>query len=143
MEWDWGVPPYFWPFFGVFAVLALAALAFDIWMLADAVQRPAEQFSSRDAKTWWIVGLIVGLVTGLPALAVAVAYFFLVRKPALERAHVSAPAGAVPPPPAGGVAATPAPAPPLPSAPPTNCATCGAKLVAGARFCHSCGTPVP
>ena len=130
---NWDFPNMFWPFFGVFAILALAILAFDIWMLVDAIQRPALHFSSPEAKTWWIVGLIVGLVTGLPAIAIAIAYFIIVRRPA-EAGRLAAAPGTPQPPPG------PSPqAPPVPGAPPTNCRNCGAKIVAGARFCHSCG----
>ena len=137
-------PPFFWPLFGVFAVLALVALAFDIWMLVDAVQRPEEHFSSRDAKTWWIVGLVVGLVTGLPALVVAIAYYFSVRKPAVEGrvAPAARAASTAPTPPPGASTAPPPPPAPAPQPAPAYCPSCGAKIVAGARFCHSCGAPV-
>ena len=130
---NWDFPNFFWPYFGIFAIVLLAILAFDVWMLVDAIQRPAHHFSSPDAKTWWTVGLIVGLVTGLPAIAIAIAYFFIVRRPAIE-GRLAAPSG-TPQPPSGESP----PAPPLTQAPPTNCRNCGAKLVAGARFCHSCG----
>ena len=136
MDWSWGFPDFFWPFFGVFAILAVAILAFDVWMLIDAIQRPPEQFSSPDAKTWWIIGLVVGLVTGLPAIAIAIAYYIVIRRPATAR-PVAATAGAPLPPGTG----TTVPPPPRPQAPPTHCRNCGAKLLAGARFCHSCGTP--
>lgn len=137
MDWSWGFPDFFWPFFGVFAIFAVAVLAFDVWMLVDAIQRPPEQYSSPDAKTWWIIGLVVGLVTGLPAIAVAIAYYIVVRRPATA-GRVAATAGAPPPAPGTG---TGVPPPQPPQAPPTNCRNCGAKLLAGARFCHSCGTP--
>src|SRR5687767_1855053 len=97
MEWNWDFPNFFWPFFGIFAFVALAIVSFDVWMLVDAIQRPAQHFSSPDAKTWWIVGLIVGLVTGLPAIAVAIAYFIIVRRPAAE-GRLAAPSGTPPPP---------------------------------------------
>lgn len=144
MEWQWDFPGVFWPFFGVFVILALAILAFDVWMLVDAIQRPSDHFSSSDAKTWWIVGLVVGLVTGLPAIAIAIAYYFVVRKPAGEgrRSAPASSSGYSPPPvPAAGAApgAAPGSAPAARAA--TNCPNCGAKLVAGARYCHSCGTP--
>jgi zinc-ribbon domain len=131
MEWNGGMRSFFWPFVGVFAIISLAILAFDVWMLVDAIQRPAEQYSSRDARTWWIVGLIVGLVTGLPAIAVAIAYYIVVKRPAAERRTPGVASGTAPP-------ASPPPMPPG-QAPPVNCRNCGAKIVAGARFCHSCG----
>jgi hypothetical protein len=130
---DWNFPSFFWPYFGAFAVIALAILAFDVWMLVDAIQRPAQDFSTPDAKTWWIVGLIVGLVTGLPAIAIALAYFFIVRQPATRRPPTVESQG--------GPGGATAPSPPVPAPPPANCRNCGAKLVAGSRFCHSCGAP--
>jgi zinc-ribbon domain len=117
-------------------LIGLAVLAFDVWMLVDAIQRPPEQFSTPDAKTWWIVGFVVGLVTGFPAIAVAIAYYIVVRRPARAPAHagVWTPSPVTTP----GAPATP---PPMPVAPAPNCRNCGAKIVAGARFCHSCGAP--
>jgi hypothetical protein len=123
------------PWFGMALLLVVAAFAFDIWMLVDAIQRPPVHFSSPDAKTWWIVGLIVGLATALPAFAIAIAYFFIVYRNA--PAHAAATAGPAPSPPG----ASPPPLPSTSSAP-ANCRSCGAKLAPGARFCHSCGTPV-
>ncbi|TMK15842.1 MAG: zinc ribbon domain-containing protein [Actinobacteria bacterium] len=122
-------------------IIGLAILAFDIWMVVDAVQRPPEQYPAPEQKTWWIVGLIVGLVTALPAIAVAIAYYIIVRRPAGAVRYVPhMPPPAAPGAPGGAPSAPPPPytAPP----PPANCRNCGAKLIAGSRFCHSCGTPV-
>jgi len=120
-----------------FVLVGFVVLGFDIWMLVDAIQRPPEAYPSPDQKTWWIVALIVGLVTALPAIAVALAYYFIVRRaaataPAPYRPIPSAPL--VTPAPAGGV--------PMPPRMPPACRNCGAILVAGARFCHSCGAVV-
>lgn len=126
--------------FVLFALLALAGLAFVVWMLVDAIQRPPEEYSSPDAKTWWIVGLVIGLATSLPAIAVAIAYYVVVRRPGrVRREAVAGSTPAPPAPPPGQQAAAPPP-PPTPG-PPANCRNCGAKIVAGARFCHSCGAP--
>jgi hypothetical protein len=134
MDWGW---PFFWGGFWFIIVFGLLVLAFDIWMLVDAIQRPPVQYPSPDAKTWWIVGLVVGLATGLPAIAVAIAYYIVVRRPA-GPPRLSAIAGTASSPPAApGV-----PAVPIRTPAPINCRSCGAKLAAAARFCHSCGTPV-
>jgi zinc ribbon protein len=117
-----------------FALFALATLVFDVVMLVDAINRPPELYPSPEQKTWWIVGLVVGLATALPAIVVAIAYYVAVKKPAAVQMS-SWQASASP-------AGTSAPPPPAATAPPTlNCRNCGAKLVAGSRFCHSCGTP--
>jgi hypothetical protein len=105
-----------------------ALLIFDVFMLLDAIQRPPEHFSTPDAKTWWIVALVVGLVTALPAIVVAIAYNVSVRLPA-ERGQR----------PATGAAAPESPS--TPDSASKYCRNCGAKLAAGARFCHSCGAP--
>ena len=124
------------PVIGLIFLAALAAMIFDIWMLVDAIGRPPELYPTPDQKALWVVGLIVGLVTGLPALAVAIAYYIIVRKPAAGRV-AAYPAAMAPAPPG----ATPAPLP-APTAKPVHCSSCGTKLNAGARFCHSCGAPV-
>jgi hypothetical protein len=116
----------------IFALLILGVLIFDVWMLIDAIQRPPERFPAPEQKTWWIVGLIVGLVTALPAIVVAIAYYVVVRNAPQTAATGSAyagPASSGPPtpPPVGGEPAV------------AYCRNCGAKLAAGARFCHSCG----
>ena len=114
--------------FLIFALMMAAMLIFDVWMLVDAIQRPVEHFPTPESKTWWIVGLIVGLATALPAIIIAIAYNVSVRLPA-ERGQRTAVSPSPP--------ATTAPTGPAPS----YCRNCGAKLAAGARFCHSCGTP--
>ena len=122
----------------LFILVAFALLAFVVWMLVDAIQRPPEEYPAPEQKTWWIVGLIVGLATSFPALIVALAYYIVVRRPrgAPNRTGGGAPA---PPPPVGWTAGVPA----SPGSPPLmNCRNCGAKLLAGARFCHSCGAVV-
>jgi hypothetical protein len=154
VEWHWVFPPLLWPVFGLAALLvALAVLAFDVWMLVDAIQRPAEEYSSPEAKTWWIVGLVVGLATGLPAIAVAIAYYVVVRRPALAGRSRPAAGGVTgrPGPGAGAVTAAAGPGPaappptgvasPPPTAPAATCRSCGTALLAGARYCHSCGAP--
>jgi hypothetical protein len=127
------------PLAGFVILIVLAAMGFMIWMLVDAITRPAEDFSSPNAKTGWIVGLIAGMVFGFGFLGIvaALAYLFAVKIPAGSK--VRTPAWTAPPPPAA-----PGPPPSGPAIPPlpTNCRTCGVKLVAGARFCHSCGTTV-
>jgi len=125
--------------FIVVVLLALATLAFDIWMLVDAIQRPPERYPAPEQKTWWIVGFVVGLGTGLPAIAVAIAYYLIVRKPGANAPYATPKSPPSPPPSPGR---EPAPPPPVAPGPPLqNCRNCGAKLAAGARFCHSCGTP--
>jgi len=133
-------------FFAIIVLLGFAVLAFDVWMLVDAIQRPPEQYPSPDQKTVWIIGLIVGLATAFPAIIVAIAYYVIVRKPA----GPPRPVAWSPPP--QGYGAPPTPGTPPPAAPPPpagaaappllNCRNCGAKLIAGARFCHSCGAVV-
>lgn len=107
MEW------LFFPVGGLLLLIVLLTLAFRIWMLADVIQRPAEHFSPPDSRIWWIVGLAVGLFLSFIGFGIAVAYYFIVRKPAIEGR--------------------------LPQAP-LSCRSCGARLAAGARFCHSCGS---
>jgi hypothetical protein len=137
--------------FGIFIVLHLLVLGFIIWMLVDAITRPPEEFSTPNAKTGWIVGLAASILFPIPGFIVGLVYFFSVRQQAATRGasnRMQNPAGqpspdawtatGSPPPP-------PTPGPPLPTSgptPPPNCRNCGAKLVAGARFCHSCGTPI-
>jgi heme/copper-type cytochrome/quinol oxidase subunit 2 len=76
----------FWPFFGAVVIVGLAFLAFNIWMLVDAVQRPAEHFSPPESRQWWIIGLAVGLVLGTLGFVASLLYYFIVRKPALASA---------------------------------------------------------
>lgn len=141
--------------FGLFIVLFLLAFGFTIWMIADAIGRASEQFSTPSAKTGWIVALVLGLIFGF-GFIVALLYLFIVRIPARRgetasrdtyRAMQTASSGT---PPSPGAYTQPAPSatepPPQTSgAPlagaPVYCRSCGAKIVAGARFCHSCGTP--
>lgn len=129
------------PLFGVIMLFALAALGFIIWMIIDALGRPEEDFSSASAKTGWTVGLILGLFFGFGflGLIVAIVYFVTVRLPARRRTRAAvfaAPHAPGPPTPPG--------APPLPRAgarpAPLHCSNCGVKVVAGAYYCHSCGT---
>jgi hypothetical protein len=85
--------------------------------------------------------MIIGIVFFGVAWIVAIAYFFAVRRPArLRGSRAGWQPPAVPPP---GTSA-PVPPPPVsgPMPPPVHCRNCGAKLAAGARFCHSCGTAV-
>lgn len=121
------------PIFGIFAFLVIFGLAFMIWMLVDAIRRPDWQFPSPGAKTGWIAGLIIGFFFMPFGFVAALVYLLTVLIPARDRqampawtAPIGAPSGAPP-------------VPPPQHAPPTNCRNCGAKLVAGARFCHSCG----
>lgn len=104
---------FLFPYGGLLLILALAALGFTIWMLVDAIQRPPAHFNPPDSKTWWIVGLAVGLGLSFGGLAIAIVYYFVVRKPATE--------GRFP-------------------APPPSCRICGTRLAIGARFCSACGT---
>ena len=119
------------PIFGFFMFFALFAFGFMIWMLVDAITRPESQFPTPGSKTAWTVGLAVGLFFTPFGFIAALVYLFVVRIPARSR-QVTPAWSAAPGAPAG--------APPVPTqAPLTNCRNCGAKLVAGARFCHSCG----
>lgn len=124
----------FGPLFGFILFGALLALVFMIWMLVDAIRRPEEDFGP-GGRTGWVVGLAVGLFLSVIGFAIAVAYFFSVRLPARRRGRSGASQG------------SPGFAPPVPpprgtQAPiPTTCRSCGAKLLAGARYCHSCGAP--
>ena len=126
----------------LFILVGFAVLAFIVWMLVDAIQRPPDEYPAPEQKTWWIVGLIVGLATSFPAIIVALAYYIIVRRPrgAPNRMTTSSPAPSAP---GGWSPPAPAAPPPNPAAPPLqNCRNCGAKLIAGARFCHSCGAVV-
>ena len=109
-------------------LFSIFSVVFKVWMLVDAVQRPVEDFRSPETRTWWIVGLAVGFLLSVVGFVIAVAYYVSVRRPAMYGATIPA-AGGLP-----GAPPTPSPAP--------NCRVCGAKIVAGARFCHSCGTPI-
>lgn len=119
--------------FGMFAVIALAVFAFMVWMLVDAIRRPEEEFPSPGSKTGWTVALAVGLVLNVLGFAIAIAYFIIVYRAAPVRAREALTTAA------GTASAPPMPSPPIIA---TNCRSCGVKLAAGARFCHSCGTPV-
>ena len=121
-----------------FVLLAIAGFVFVVWMLIDASSRPVEDFRTPSTKTGWIVAMVVGALFGFGflGLAVAIAYFVVVKMPGRPHAVTGTPAGPAVP------ASAPGQPPPTPGPPPpVNCRNCGAKLVAGARFCHSCGTP--
>ena len=122
----------------LFVLFAIAGFVFVVWMLIDAIGRQVEEFRTPSAKTGWIVAMVVGALFGFGflGLAVAIAYFVVVKMPGRQHAAPGTPAGPAVPAPAPGQP-PPTPGPP----PPANCRNCGAKLVAGARFCHSCGTP--
>ncbi len=118
--------PFLFPVFlgPAYALIALASLAFSIWMLLDATQRPPQDFP-QGSKTPWIIGLAAGLLLGTLGLAIALAYYFLVRKPLGEGR----------------------PAPPLFSGAATarssrTCPNCGDPLGTHARYCQNCGTSV-
>ncbi|MCA1834416.1 MAG: hypothetical protein ABR548_04845 [Actinomycetota bacterium] len=66
-------------------LVALAALAFNIWMLVDALGRSEDDFSSPGSRAWWIGGLAVGMLTSPIGLIVAIAYYAVVRGPATRR----------------------------------------------------------
>lgn len=115
---------FLFPFFlgPAFLLLGLAGLAFTIWMLVDAIQRPEHEFPS-GSKVPWLIGLGVGLVFGLLGFAIAIAYYVVIRKPLADG---RAPAAFLD---AGGRRGR-------------TCATCGEPLGTHARYCQNCGTPV-
>jgi len=121
--------PFLFPLFGVFAIVWLIVLAFDVWMLVDAVRRPETQFNPPHSRVWWIVGLALGIVIWWIGLAASLSYFLLVRKPISE--------GKPAPQLFGGGRQSGA-------APPRSgrfCRNCGEALGTHARFCQNCGTP--
>jgi hypothetical protein len=120
---------------GIFALVGLALLILNIWMLIDAIQRQEYEFpnSTGSSKNLWVILLAVGLVLGLGWI-VGLIYFFMVFKK-IKRGTMAppqaapqytqpAPQGYVPPaPPAYAPPAPPAPpmyAPPAPPAPPVT-----------------------
>jgi zinc-ribbon domain len=127
-----------WPgaFFGVFTLWIFLSAVFEIFMLIDAIRRLDSDFDTPGSKSGWIAGLIIGFLFIVPVgFAISIAYLFIVRIPASRkaRAHVHSPY-----PPAGPIAPPPA----APAEPGPYCRNCGAKLVAGAHFCHFCGAAV-
>jgi zinc ribbon protein len=137
--------------FGLLILLHFLALGFIIWMLVDAITRPPPDFRAPNVKTGWIVGLAVSLLFPFPGFVAALVYFFSVRRQAANRNaynRMRSPDAAATPgtwatdvPPPASPTGPPPPPPPGPP-PPANCRNCGAKLVTGARFCHSCGRSV-
>jgi hypothetical protein len=126
--------PFLFPFFGgvlVVVLLGLAALAFNIWMLVDAARRSESDFNPPQSRTWWIVGLAVGIFLGWLGLAVSLVYYFLVRKPVSEGKPAAQIFGSSPS--FGGR--------PAAGAPGRTCRNCGEPLGTHARFCQNCGTP--
>jgi hypothetical protein len=73
--------PLFFAIFLPLLIIGLAGVAFNIWMLVDAVNRPAESFNPPGARIWWIACLGVGLVASGLGPIVAIVYWFVVRKP--------------------------------------------------------------
>jgi hypothetical protein len=129
------------PVEGFVILIAVIAMGFVIWMLVDAIGRRPEDYPSPGSKTGWIAGLIIGLFFGFAflGLIVAIAYLFVVKIPGGRRTPT--PAWTAPPPVSAPPGGTPMPGAPMPP-PPMNCRNCGTRLPTGARFCHSCGTPV-
>lgn len=113
--------------FALAFLISLAALAFNIWMLVDAVRRPDRDFSPPGARVWWIVGLAVSLALGWIGLAVSLVYFFVVRRPLME--------GRAPSPLLGGASSGG-------GGTAKACTNCGRSLGSHARYCQNCGTPV-
>jgi len=123
--------PFLFPIFGVFAIVWLVVLAFDVWMLVDAVRRPETDFNPPQSRVWWIVGLALGIVVWWIGLVASIAYFLLVRRPVSEGKPATQLFGG-----SGGPSAGAAP-------PRTGrfCQNCGEPLGTHARFCQHCGTP--
>jgi hypothetical protein len=70
----------------------LLVFAFDVWMIIDALTRKDEDFVPPGSRVWWVIAMLVGVATSLPGLPIALAYFFIVRRPARKRGR-SASAG--------------------------------------------------
>ena len=73
--------PYFVFFFPLLFV-GLAGVGFTIWMIIDALNRPIQDFNTPGTRMAWLIGLGVGLVTGVFGIVIGTAYWFAVRRPA-------------------------------------------------------------
>jgi hypothetical protein len=67
------------------ALMFLLIFAFDVWMIIDAIARQDEDFVPPGSRLWWVIAMIVGVATSLPGVPIALAYFFIVRRPARKR----------------------------------------------------------
>ena len=97
-----------------FWILAFVVLpVFWLWMLVDAIVRPAEDYPSKSAneKILWIVLMIVLQIS-------AAVYWFMVWRPGRTRAAVPATEAPASTAPASQVALVPAPPPMAPTSPP-------------------------
>jgi len=66
---------------GLFAIIGLAMLVLNIWMLVDALGRQEYEFpnSNGNSKNLWVILMIVGLIVGFGWI-VALVYYFKVFK---------------------------------------------------------------
>ncbi len=123
----WIFAPLYAGGFAFVILIGLAMLAFNIWMLVDAIRRPESEYNPPAARLWWIIGLAVGLVFGTVGLVIAIVYFFAVRKPVVE--------GRTPP-------ALFNPDPAATSSTGRTCPNCGHQVGTHARFCQNCGSAI-
>jgi len=119
--------PFFIGGFLVAVLIGIAMFGFEIWMIVDAARRSESDFNPPNSRVWWLIGLSIGIFLNLIGLGIALAYFFIVRRPAVHGASSPRP-----------VRPTGAPISRRPGA--RACRNCGEPLGTHARFCNHCGT---